>query len=326
MEDTVTWRTLLGEVIRSPQVRQRIAEEIGVKPITLSRWATNTSHPRPEALRALPASFPPALQQRFILLIEREYPDLFANVHPKEPKQQGIPSAFYARFFHDYADLPINLRESSLQLLATQQLVAQLDPQLQGVAIFIAQCTPPSLEKHVSSLFKTVARGTSHWGENFSHQAQMFGVESLPGNALQQGHYLVIQNSAENARLYPDQQQEAVESRIAIPILLADQVAGCLCAYSTQPDYFTATQIDLLQAYADILTVTFAPEEFYPFEHIKLGVLPPFKVQRSYLKTFQKRVLAHLSEAARCQRLIRRTEAEHLAWQDLELLLLTHSF
>jgi hypothetical protein len=325
MEETLTWRTLLGEVIRPPLVRQRLAEDLGVKSITLSRWAMNTSNPRPEALRALPGVIP-SLQQQFITLIEQEYPDLFVNVHSKGQKELGIPSAFYARFFSDYANLPINLRASSLHLLAIQQLIDQLDPQQRGIAVFIVQCTPPSSGNHVSSLFKMLGRGTALWEDTFLYQAQLFGVESLPGNALQQAHYLLIQNSEENARLYAGQLQEAVESRIAVPILLADRAAGCLCVYSNQPDYFTLTQIDLLQAFADVLTATFAPEEFFAFQDIKLGVIPTFEVQHFYLKTFQQRVLTYLREAIEQQQLLTRVQAELLVWQELERLLLNLPF
>jgi transcriptional regulator with XRE-family HTH domain len=325
MEETLTWRTLLGEVIRPPLVRQRLAEELGVKPITLSRWAMNISNPRPEALRALPSAIP-TLQQQFITLIEQEYPDLFTKVHYKGQKDLGIPSAFYARFFNDYANLPINLRAPSLHLLAIQQLIAQLDPQQRGIAVFIVQCTPPSSGDHVSSLFKMIGRGTALWEDTFPHQAQLFGVESLAGNALQQAHYLLIQNSEESGRLYAGQYQEAVESRIAVPILLADRTAGCLCVYSNQPDYFTLTQIDLLQAYADVLTVTFAPEEFFSFQDIKLGVIPTFEVQHFYLKTFQQRVLSRLREAGEQQQLLTRVQAELLVWQELERILLDLPF
>src|SRR5438876_4177586 len=249
MEETKTWRSLLCEVIRPPLVRQRLAQELGVKPITLSRWATNISNPRPEALRLLPGAIP-AFQQQLTTLIEQEYPDIFADAQYEGHNEPGIPSSFYARFFHDYTNLPINLRESSLRLLASQQLLAQLDPHQRGVGIFIVQCTPPSSGDHVSSLFKIMGHGTAQWEDTFPYQAQLFGVESLPGNALQQAHYLMIQNSAEHAHLYAGQHQEMIESRIAVPILLIDRAVGCLCAYINQPAYFTSTHIDLMQAYA----------------------------------------------------------------------------
>ncbi len=33
-----TWRSLLKSIISDPQERQRLAEELGIKPITLIRW------------------------------------------------------------------------------------------------------------------------------------------------------------------------------------------------------------------------------------------------------------------------------------------------
>ncbi len=321
MEEKVTWRSLLGDVIRSPKVRQHLAQELGVKPVTLTRWATNMSSPRPEALQALPGALP-TFQQQFITLIEQEYPNFFAETQSDGQKEQEIPAAFYAHLFHDYANLPINLRVSSIRLLAIQQLIVQLDPQQRGLAVFIVQCTPPSSGNNVCSLFKIMGRGTAQWEDTFPYQGQLFGAESLAGNALQQAHLLQIQNSEENARLYPGQQMAGIESRVAVPILLADRAVGCLCVFSTQRAYFLSQQIDLLQNYADILTVAFAPEEFYPLQNIKLGVMPTLEEQRPYLKTFQHRVLNHLREAIERRRLLTRVQAELLVWQELERIFL----
>jgi hypothetical protein len=321
MEDIRTWRTLLSEVIRSSATRQYLAQELHVKPITLIRWANNTSQPRSDALRALPAALP-TLQQELTTLIEQEYPSLFVAETHDQKKEQGIPSAFYARFFRDYTVLPNNLRAASLRLLAMQQLLVQLDPQQRGMAVFIVQCTPPSTSTSVCSLFKVIGRGTALWEDTFPYQAQLFGVESLVGNALQMVHPLMMPGAKEHAYLYPGQHITAVESRVAVPIILADRAAGCLCALSNHPDSFSPEQIALLQDYAEVLTITFSSEEFYALQDIKLGVIPVLEEQQPYLKTFQQRVLQVLKEAAGRQQLLTRVQAERLIWQEFERIFL----
>ena len=68
MEERVTWRTLLSKMTHASQERQRLAQALGVNPITLSRWANNTSHPHRETLRALPDALPAVGQQLITLL------------------------------------------------------------------------------------------------------------------------------------------------------------------------------------------------------------------------------------------------------------------
>jgi len=321
MEDTVTWRTLFSQAVRTPQERQRLAQVLGVSTITITRWATNKSQPRLDTLRILPDALP-SIRQQLITLVEREYPDLFINERVKEQQVCQLPSAFYSRFFHDYTYLSENMREASLFLLVVQQLVAQLDPRKLGLAAFIAQCTPPSLGNKVRSLLKIIGRGTAPWADVFPYQTQLFGVESQVGNALQQKHTLLVQNRKTNAFLYPQQHIAAVESVVTIPILQSDRVAGCLCVISTQSGYFSPSQIDLLKNYADMLAIAFVPDKFYSLQDIELGVMPPFEQQQPYLATFQQRVLQHLKESTRQQILLSRLQAERLVWQEIESLFL----
>ena len=113
---------------------------------------------------------------------------------------------------------------------------------------------------------------------------------------------------------------------VTLPILQADLAAGCLCVISTQPGYFSPSQLDILKNYADMLAVAFVPDKFYPLQDIELGVMPLFEDQRPYLATFQQRVLQRLKESTRQQQLLPRMEAERLVWQEIECLFLHHPY
>src|SRR5579859_5021044 len=53
-----TWQELLGQIIENPQVKQRIARDTRVKPITLTRWAHNIAKPRDDNMRLLLRALP----------------------------------------------------------------------------------------------------------------------------------------------------------------------------------------------------------------------------------------------------------------------------
>ena len=50
MQELPSWRVLLGQLIHDPQERNRIANELGINPATLVRWAHNETNPRPQNL------------------------------------------------------------------------------------------------------------------------------------------------------------------------------------------------------------------------------------------------------------------------------------
>ena len=71
MQEAQTWRKLLGTIISNPKEKQRIAVELGVKAITLTRWVSGESDPRPQNLRLL-LSVLPGQREQLLDLIRRE--------------------------------------------------------------------------------------------------------------------------------------------------------------------------------------------------------------------------------------------------------------
>ncbi|MFL5695726.1 MAG: GAF domain-containing protein, partial [Ktedonobacteraceae bacterium] len=116
------------------------------------------------------------------------------------------------------------------------------------------------------------------------------------------------------------------ESAAAAPITLEGKIAGSLLVSSTQPDYFLPSRQTLVQDYADLIALAFSPEDFYDPECIELGVMPPQRVQQPYLTGFRQRLVDTMLQATRNQQPITITQAERLAWQDIEEKLLQVSF
>src|SRR6267142_4616396 len=192
MDEKQTWRDLLGQIISNPREKHRIAEALGVNPITLGRWATSKSHPREDNLRQLINALP-LYRQQMVELITREYPQIFAGQSVSMASVPEIPSVFYARVMSTHTTSPLLIRSSSISTLVLQQMLAHLDPRQAGMKIEITQCLPPLPGQKVRSLRKTIGRGTYPWDVPLQ-ETEFMGAESQAGQAVISGHPLVIQN------------------------------------------------------------------------------------------------------------------------------------
>src|SRR5579884_3751850 len=150
MQEFPTWRDLLGRIITDPHERQRIANELGINPITLMRWVNNESKPRPQNLRQLLKALP---EHHAILLelIGEEFEGFSSAAveNAGEDPRQEIPSVFYSRVLRTRATTARVLRFSSICNLVLQQALAQLDPHRVGMAVIVARCMPPSHENKI---------------------------------------------------------------------------------------------------------------------------------------------------------------------------------
>jgi hypothetical protein len=317
MEEPQTWRELLGRVTGDPQERQRIADAVGVNAVTLMRWATCKSNPRPDNLRPLVEALP-QYRRQLVELIEEEYPHIFAEDAVTKRISLEISSAFYARVLSAHTTTPAVLRESTICDLVLQQILEHLDPQFKGITIIVAQCTTPSPGQKVRSLRRTFGRASPPWNIYIEHQTQFVGAESQMGYAMMTGHFIAVQSHEERMRTYPSHQSEEMESYAAFPILLADHVAGCLGVASTMPYYFTLERLDLLQRYADLLVLAFEHDKFYALSDIELGIMPDHRLQQRLIAGFQQRVSQHMIRASRQGQRLTRPQAEAVVWHELE--------
>lgn len=319
MQKAQSWRELLGTIISDSRERQRITEELGVTPITLTRWVSGESEPRPHNLSHLLNILPQFREQLLVLLKEERGVSEFA--HPvQEEAEREIPSEFYARVFLSRASTTEHLRFWSSCNLILQQAMEQLDPDRQGVCMWVVRCMPPSGPHHkVRSLRETVGLGTPPWGGNLEQQAMFLGAESLAGNVVTLCRPAVIQNLDDEYNLMPASRVEYEKSVAIYPILYAGRIAGVYLISSTQYNYFLSqARTSLLQCYADLLALACEPEDFYAPDQIALSVMPSHDEQRQYFAHFRQLVADTMIYAASRNQPTNNILADEAVWQRLE--------
>ncbi len=318
MQEAQTWRELLGNIIRDPQEKQRLADELQVGPITLMRWVNGQVKPRPQKLQELMNALP---QHRQVLLklIGEEFQDFTSALEEmSKDRSQEIPSAFYARVLSAYSTTPRLLRSSSISSLILQQALAHLDPNKQGMSITVVLCSTPRPGDKVRSLRETLGRGTFPWKSHLENQARLLGYESLSGYAVSTFRFVVNQNIEEGQTFFPVLRTEHEESAAACPLLQANRVAGCLLVASNKANYFTPARQALIQNYTNLLVLACEPEGFYDQQSVELGIMPSLEVQQPHFAHFQQRITDLMVRTAAEGHPLARMQAELEIWQQLE--------
>lgn len=323
MQEPETWRDLLRGIISDPREKQRIAQELGIRPITLTRWINNESAPRPQNLRNLVNVIPQHRDELIDLIREEEGFEEFEYTKFEDASQE-IPSLFYARVFNSRATTIESMRYWSVTNLILQQAIGQLDPDRQGMAIQVIRCMPPATAGHkVLSLREGVGVGVPPWGGELEQKAMFLGAESLCGYTVSLCRPSSIQNLEEEQIFFPARKVAYEKSAAAYPILYAGRIAGCLLVSSTQTNYFLSqTRLKLIENYANLLALAFDAAEYYTPEQIELRIMPDEEVQQQYFANFRQRVSSALLRAAKNRQPLNTSQAEQMVWQQLELEML----
>ena len=305
------WRELLGTIISNPHERQRIAQELRVRDITLIRWVKRESEPRPQNLRHLLGVLPEH-HDLLIELLSKEFGE-FHDDSVVDDTSREIPSEFYSRVFRARAETNETLRYWSISSLILQQALSQLDPGRAGLAITIVRCMASSGRRKIRSLRESVGKGTPPWAGDLEQKGMFLGAESLAGYVVTTCHEAQIQNILEDKSL-PAHQVEHEISAAAHPILYTGRIAGCVLISSTQPDYFISPARNaLIGNYANLLALAIEPEEFYDPQDIELMIMPLHSVQKNYFATFRQRVTQSLTKMS-----MNNLQAEQYVWEQLE--------
>jgi hypothetical protein len=317
MPESPSWRDLLKEVISDPSLRERLANAIGIRAITLARWSTGESKPRPQNLLQLLHVFPPARRKQFAELLKEEYEDLLVSGLTEPPDE--IEYQFIRQIFEVRATTPEHLLFWTLCYKVIRHALGRLDPERLGMAIRVMQCMPPLHGGKIRSLRQSLGLGTPPWPQNLEHRIMLLGAESLAGYVVTQGRSQTIDDLRVDASLLPTSRREHEVSVAAHPLMYANHIAGCLLLFSSQAGYFfSQARSALIGDYAQLITLAFQPGQFYPLEYIELQMMPSLDVQQEALATFQRRVNALIRESYGTSRTITREQAEEIIWQQIE--------
>lgn len=315
MSEPSTWRELLSTIIGSNSIREQIANAMHISSITLNRWASGESMPRAQNLRQLEQAVPVQHRSTLHKLLEKEFPTLFSA----SPETLEISYAFIMQVLETNAKSPDALRFWTITHLVLQHALRLLDVERTGMAMTIVRCMPPSSEGKIRSLRESVGQGTQPWETDLETKGMFLGAESLAGYVVTTCHEEAVQNLATDTTLLPAYQTEYEVSAMAIPILHANRIAGCLLVSSTQPNYFLAPERRaLIQAYTYLIALAFEPDEFYPPECVELSIMPPLHIQKKYFSSFRQRVHDTMREVAGTQHPLTGIQAEQKVWQQLE--------
>jgi hypothetical protein len=314
------WREFLGSIISNTSERDRIATEIGVHSVTLSRWVSGESSPRPHNMRQLLRAIPKQPRQQLQSLLEQFSSDI--SDFEIDTSEQEIPYKFIMDVLDARASIPDLLRFWSITRLVLQQALRQLDPDRVGMAITVVRCMPPRDGK-IRSLREGVGLGTPPWGGDLEEKALLLGAESLAGHVTVSCRLEHIGDLKSNKTFLPAYQVEHEVSAVACPIMYACRVAGCLLLSSTQLDYFAPeARLSLVRGYTNLVSLAFNPDEFYDPEKIALHIMPPPDRQQEFFDGFRQRVLKRMQKSAVMEQRLASTEAEQQEWLQIEESLL----
>ena len=317
MSDPHSWRDLLKDIISDPVARDRLANEMGVRSITLARWASGESHPRPHNLRQLLSALPYEQRTRMAGLLEEEYLDL------SEPSMSDSLDQIEYSFVMQVLQLRASTSDVVLLWALCNQVfqhaLRRLDPERIGMAIRVVLCMPPGSSGKIHSLRESVGQGTPPWQADLEHEAILLGAESLAGYVVASCRPEAVQDLSRETYRLPAHRAEHERSATAVPLLYANRVAGCVLVSSTQPHYFiSSSRLSLIADYTRLIALALKPEQFYPPQWLELRVMPSFEVQQVLLASFQQRVIALMKEVSNERESLTRTQAEQLVWQRLE--------
>ncbi len=317
MSDPPSWRDLLKDIISDLAARDRLASLVGVHPMTLTRWVTSESHPRPQNLRQLLSALPYEQRTRMAGLLEEEYLDLSES--SKSDSLDQIEYSFVMQVLELRASTSDVVLLWALCHQVFQHALRRLDPERIGMAIRVVLCMPPVSDGNIHSLRESVGQGTPPWEADLEHEAILLGAESLAGYVVASCRPEAVQNLARETYRLPAHRAAYEQSATAVPLLYANRVAGCVLVSSTQPNYFvSSSRLSLIADYTRLIALALKPEQFYPPECIGLRVIPSFEVQEVLLASFRSRVIALMQEASNQRQPLTRTQAEQLVWQRLE--------
>jgi hypothetical protein len=325
MRKRAVWRELLDSVIQVRTERERIAAQISVAPVTLTRWASGETSPRLQNLHSLVQAIPDQYRAAFQASIEEDLPSHSFDEPLRDEEEPEIPFQLVSRILTTRATDPPHHVSWVILHQILQHALLQLAPNRSGMKITIVECMHPKDDGTICSLREGMGLGTPPWQENVEEHGLFQGAETLAGYAVTTARFCQVPDMSVNPTSLPYYRMDYEMSSAACPIMWQGRVAGCVLFSSTQVGAFQTLELHtLLQAYANLVALAFAEKDFSSVDLIRLHVMPPPDVQQQYLASFRRRVAALMKESASMGQVLTSKQAEEIAWQQIETLLLDH--
>ncbi len=312
-----TWREQLGIHIRTPEERKRVANQLGVNPLTLTRWVNNESSPHKSSLQKL-LSLLPSHQAELVELLRNE-----VTTEVIMENHSSVSLSLYTSVLNAYTTAHPTLLFWSISQRILQHMLTHVATGEGTIEIMVAQCMPPARTGKIHSLHEVIRESSRTPDSYTQHQSVFLGAESLAGAALTSLHTKVVYNFSEERSIYPRMLEIGEEcSAIACPILYTNRVAGCLLVSSSLPNYFSLQQQQLIERCAELFALAFSHKHFYPFETLDLRPMPAEQKQQDYIASFRKSVSQVMRDAG-VEKPYTLLQAEQYVWQQIEEKLLT---
>lgn len=322
--DTGAWREFLGTLIDTAEDRDRIAREAGLSPITLQRWRRNEAKPKPENLFQLLNVLPAETRKQLHELILSEFPyfpqmEVAVSSATALNAEGGlpIPHEFLLRVLAAHETSAHTQHTWSICTLVLDQMLTQLDPDGSGISITVFLCQPAPDGRTIHCLRGSSNVGTLPWHNDVIPTPLFRGLETLEGYVTLSGRTFSIPDVQAETSYLPVSQIDAAGSLVVCPLLRADRIVGCFRIISTQKHYFTPVRLRSIQVYRMLLALAFFDDAFYDRAALKLRVMPPAEVQRTYLATFRDRVTALMNEASERHETLDLLQVEQTVWRQI---------
>lgn len=265
------WRKLLAELIENSAEKKKVAEEVGIGPRTLERWAEGVSKPlnmqHIYKLGQVASRSVPELEDA----LRTAFPSAFKGQSQFENTGKDVSLEFYYRMMDAHTNVQPGLRRYTFNTLTFLQMIRHLDPNNAGFAVVIAQAVPVDAPENRIHHFvlQNDGGGSSFWDARqvASNEPHIFSIESAVGREIMTGYPHFLQDISLDA--LPEHTQfllkrEELRSVAVHPIKREGAISGGTICASTQRDFFTAVRKDIVKRYVDLLGLAFYDREFYP--------------------------------------------------------------
>lgn len=288
----------------------RVAKELDVAENTIYRWMNGNSEPRPMYLKSL-IEVLPEHRNNLTYAINQTFPGALDSL---EAGIREVQKDLYCRVLELITTTAEpDARRWQITQTIFEYALLHLDSERRGLAITYAKLMPTRTDG-IHSLCEATMRGNYPWPFALENHAYL-GSTTLAGTAAMLQRMQTWDNLNDSERLQFEV-DEFERSACAYPVFRGGCIAGVLIVSSTQPNFFVnpiASQA--VVEYAQLLSLAFHEEEFYPFSMLSLRPMPDLKWQRAEVsRSYVNRIISFARKMG-----ISRQEAELRVRLDMEM-------